>query len=75
MVGFLGLCCCLLAETTAGGVQTGSKKKVTLVLLNRKTALDQAIKDKTSTLEGMKSEENVLISAKDRCGYECVRVR
>ena len=43
------------------------KENITVVLLNRITALDQAIKDKTTTLEAMKSEENVLISTKDGC--------
>lgn len=45
------------------------------IILNRIKALDQTIKDKTATLEAMKSEENAIILTKDRCGYQCVRVR
>jgi len=44
------------------------KENITVVLLYRIACLDQTIKDKTATLEALKSKVNVSVSTKDRYG-------
>ena len=44
------------------------KENTTVVLLYRIACLDQTIKDKTATIEALKSKVNASVSTKDRYG-------
>lgn len=43
------------------------RENINVVILNRIAALDQTINDKTATLKALRSEENTIMSTKDRC--------